>query len=75
LALSDNKDSYRYLEDDSWLFDYDRKIQLLAQVFDEVTIMPYDPTDMVMTFMEKIGHKAVGDTASLRLNTTQTGGN
>ena len=75
LPLSENKDSYRYLEDDSWLFDYDRKIQLLAQVFDEVMIMPYDPADMVMTFMEKIGYKAEGDTASLRLNTTQTTGN
>ncbi len=72
IPLSDNPDSYRYLEDDSWLFDYDRKIQLLAQVFDEVIIMPYDPVDMVATFMEKIGYKTEGDTSSLRLNTTQS---
>jgi len=71
LPLSDDPRSYRYLEPDSWLFDYDRKKTLLATVFDEVIILDYDAGDMVKVFMTALGYPAEGDTASLRLNTSE----
>ena len=71
LPLSDDPTSYRYLEPDSWIFDYDRKQALLTEVFDEVLILDYDPSDMVKVFMEALGYAPERDTASLRLNETE----
>ena len=71
LPLSDDPKSYRYLEPDSWLFDYDRKRALLEAVFDEVRILDYDAVDMVKVFMEELGYPPTEDTASLRLNKTE----
>jgi len=70
LPLSDDPGSYRYLEADSWLFDYERKKALLAAVFDEVRILDYDADDMVKVFMENLGYAPVEDTAGIRLNRT-----
>ncbi len=52
---SDDRDSYRYLGDDSWLFDYPRKKQLLEGVFDKCTYFDYDPDDNVLKFLEVLG--------------------
>lgn len=68
LPLSDDAESYRYLETDSWLFDYDRKQALLEAVFDEVHILDYNAGDMVRVFMEDLGYPPAEDTAFLRLN-------
>jgi hypothetical protein len=68
LSLSDDPDSYRYLEADSWLFDYDRKQALLEAVFDEVHILDYNAGDMVRVFMEDLGYPPAEDTATLRMN-------
>lgn len=70
LELSDDPKSYRYLEPDSWIFDYERKKALLNAVFEEVLILDYDPDDMVRTFMGSLGFTIVGDTSTLRLNVT-----
>ncbi len=71
LPLSDDPSSYRYLKPDSWLFDYDRKKELLAAVFEIVCILDYDAGDMVKVFMAAVGYPAEGETASLRLNTSE----
>ena len=70
LGFSDDKDSYRYVDKDSWLFDYAKKKELLNQVFDKVIYFSYNPNDMVKLFMTSIGYSAE-DTKSIRLNVTQ----
>ncbi len=59
----------RYVNPDSWLFDYKQKETLLNQVFDKTIIFPYSKEDMVKTFMEQIGY-SVTDGDSIRLNVT-----
>lgn len=67
---SNNPDSYRYLEPDSWLFDYKRKQNLLSEVFKKCTYFKYDPIDNVNNFMETIGHNTA-DTDNYKLNVTE----
>ncbi len=69
ISLSDNPDSYRYLEPDSWLFDYERKKNLLSRVFDRCTYFPYYPKDNVSKFLEALQIDSVG-TIMYRLNET-----
>jgi hypothetical protein len=71
LPMSNDKDSYRYFGDDSWLFDYDRKKQLLSQVFDDIIYLSYNREDMVRTFMEALGYSVSSGTESIRLNVTR----
>lgn len=66
---SNNPDSYRYLKEDSWIFDYKRKKSLLSNVFDKCTYFKYDSIDNVKRFMEIIDHNT-GCTDSYRLNVT-----
>lgn len=69
LSFSQDKDSYRYIEPTSWLFDYDRKKALLEQVFKTTLFLAYDTEDMIKTFMTSIGYYA--DTTKVeRLNIT-----
>jgi hypothetical protein len=70
LSLNNDKESYRYLSSDSWLFDYDRKKDILYKVFEEVICLSYSPKDMVRTFMESLGYSVSG-TENIRLNITQ----
>jgi hypothetical protein len=70
IESSDDKDSYRYVEADSWLFDYERKKQILNQVFAKTIYFSYDKEDMIKIFMEKIGYMVTG-TDSIRLNVTK----
>lgn len=65
IALSDDKDSYRNMNPDSWLLDYDRKQVLIESVFDEALLFPYDNVDVIKAFMEKIGYSTGSDTASI----------
>ena len=69
ISFSDNPDSYRYLNADSWLFDYDRKKTLLSQVFDTCTYFSYDPNDNVKKFLEAIHINNVY-TGNYKLNAT-----
>ena len=70
LALSNNKDSYRYLKEDSWLFNFKRKKSILEEVFEGNTIFfDYNKVDMVSTFMSEIGYSKI-DNSDLRLNIT-----
>lgn len=62
-------DSYKYVKDDSWLFDYEKKIEILHSVFDEVITYAYDPQDNVSTFLEQIGYQT-HIAEPLRLNVT-----
>ncbi|HZJ81198.1 MAG TPA: hypothetical protein VFC95_00710 [Guyparkeria sp.] len=55
IPLSDDPDSYRYVENDSWLFDYDRKKHLLSTVFNKCSYFPYDPEDNVSRFLDVVG--------------------
>jgi hypothetical protein len=66
-SSSDDPNYWRYVAEDSWLFDYERKTRLLRQVFDEVVTFPYDPADNVGAFFASIGYR-VPNTRSLRLN-------
>ena len=66
---SNNPDSHRYVETDSWLFDYKRKKNLLSEVFNKCTYFLYDPNDNVKKFMETIGLNTIG-AGSYRLNVT-----
>ncbi len=68
--LSRDKGSYRYVEKDSWLFDYDRKKTLLQKVFGKSVIyLDYNEEDMVSEFMNGIGYSTI-DGRSIRLNIT-----
>lgn len=69
ISYSEDKDSYRYVKDDSWLYDYKRKEILVNSVFDDFISFSYEPRDAVKTFMDKLGYKAY-NTQSFRLNTT-----
>lgn len=71
ISLSNDPDSYRYVEPDSWLFDYQRKRDLLSEVFDRRTYFSYDPNDNVKAFMETIGFDAI-DTGNYRFNVTES---
>jgi len=68
---SDNPDSYRYLKSDSWLFDYERKKELLSSVFKKCTYFNYDSMDNVSNFMKVIDHKLTY-TNDYRLNVTRS---
>jgi len=70
ISLSTDKDSYRYVESDSWLFDYSRKVAILKEVFDEVVTFPYDRVDNVRAFMKQIGYFD-DNIGSIRLNVTK----
>lgn len=69
IAPSDDIDSYRYLNDDSWLFDYTGKIKMLNDVFDQVITFPFNQLDNVKTFMEHIGYPSF-NSEIYRLNAT-----
>ena len=56
-ASSDDKGSYTYVEEDSWLYDYERKKILVNSVFDEFIAISYDPADIVKKFMNELGYK------------------
>ena len=70
IGFSDDRDSYRYVKSDSWLFDYKRKENILRQVFKKVIFFSYNQNNMVQTFMEQIGYSAA-DGDSVRLNVTK----
>ena len=70
ISLCNDKDSYRCLNVDSWLFDYERKKRLLEQVFDEVITFPYDRFDNVKAFLRQIGYSA-DNSESIHLNVTK----
>jgi hypothetical protein len=72
IPLSQDPDSYRYVEHDSWLFDYKRKEQLLRRAFDEVILLKYSPEGMVNSFMDSIGY-SVSNGDEFRLNVTALG--
>ena len=69
ISFSTQLDSYRYVEIDSWLFDYERKQVLLSSVFDECLYFQYDPANNVKAFMENIGYGGM-DFEGYRLNST-----
>lgn len=51
----DDIDSYAHVKHTSWLFDYQRKKQLLSQVFETRLYLDYTPKNMSKTFMQSIG--------------------
>lgn len=53
---SSDPDSYRYLNNDSWLFDYSRKREILSHAFDNIIYFQYSRDKMVERFMQYIGH-------------------
>lgn len=69
ITPSSDPDSYRYLEPDSWLFDYQRKKELLGEVFNKCNYFTYDPNDNVKKFMEVIGVE-VDNSGDYRFNVT-----
>ncbi len=69
-SFSQDKDSHRYVEPDSWLFDYGRKKKLLRESFDDSIFFSYDPNDMVGKFMSLLGYSAK-NSENFRLNVTR----
>lgn len=53
---SSDPDSYRYLNNDSWLFNYSRKRELLSHAFDNIIYFQYSEEKMVERFMRYIGY-------------------
>ena len=70
LPFSQEEDSYCHIESTSWLFDYDRKKDILQQVFSKNIYIPYNSENMVQTFMAYIGYDSVATTKTERLNIT-----
>ena len=68
--LSTDPQSDRYVEADSWLFDFPAKQALLEQTFDEVRTFAYEPDDNVARFFEVIGYPVEG-THRYRHNVTR----
>ncbi|RBP52956.1 hypothetical protein [Arenicella xantha] len=69
ITFSEQLDSYRYVESDSWLFDYERKRALLSIVFDHCVYFQYDSGDNLKVFMQSIGYGDI-DCDGYRLNTS-----
>lgn len=69
ISQVDQPDSYRYVKPDSWLFDYDRKKTLLAQVFDRTLYWDYDKEDNISCFLNLFGIEIDAPTR-VRLNIT-----
>ncbi|MEM8681471.1 MAG: hypothetical protein AAGF97_19160 [Planctomycetota bacterium] len=67
--FSADRDSYRYVDRDSWLFDFDRKRTLLEQTFDRTLTFDYDSEDNVRRFFQVLGYP-VQDTDGYRHNVT-----
>lgn len=55
IEFSSVEDSYRYVESDSWLLNYEEKEKLLRKVFDSCLIFSYDQHDNVAKFFEVLG--------------------
>jgi len=64
-----NKDSFSYISDDSWLFNYTRKKNILAEVFDECLYFDYQKEDNIKPFMQLLNIEIEGST-DFRLNIT-----
>lgn len=69
LSFSDDPDSYRYIENDSWLFDYERKRYLIERTFPSRIFFAYTATDIVSVFMDRIGYPIANEEV-VRLNVT-----
>lgn len=67
--FSKDKDSYRYVNTDSWLFDYERKKRLLRESFDNCYFYSYCSNNNVVKFMSVIGYQ-VSVAPQYRLNVT-----
>lgn len=71
ISSCDDPDSYRYTQDDSWLFDYSKKRQLLSSSFDNLIFINYTQERMVERFMQYIGYPVGSCSADIpRLNIT-----
>lgn len=71
IPFSENRDSYKYIKDDSWLFNYKEKRKLLHSVFGSgVHVLTYDPDDMIRLFFDKLGYSILPSQV-FRLNTSQ----
>ena len=72
ISFSERPDSYRYVEPDSWLVDYDRKKQLLGEVFQHAQYWDYDPKDNIHPFLNVLQIELKAST-QLRLNASEGG--
>ena len=68
IPFSEDQDSYKYIKNNSWLFNYKYKNKILKAVFGEnIHSLNYDPVNMIMNFMDTLGYP-VSDDKGLRLN-------
>lgn len=49
-----NPNSYKYLEDESWMLDWSERLSLIAQEFDQVKIWKYKKNVAIKNFLELI---------------------
>lgn len=68
LKPSKNKTSYRFVDTSSWLMDYDRKKNILEEVFHKTIYIQYDSKDMISIFLRNLGYKPTPQTQMIRLN-------
>ena len=69
ITFINNPNSYRYVSEDSWLFDYKRKKELLNSIFDEVMTFDYVRKDNIQAFFSCIG-VPVSTSTDYRMNVT-----
>lgn len=53
---SEIEDSYKNMNDDSWLFNYQRKKELLKNSFENTILFEYERNGMIEKFMQCIGY-------------------
>lgn len=68
---SSDPDSFKYWKPDSWLFDYKRKKNLLADSFDNCLYFDYNPIDNLTPFFNTIGYNYPVHATNLRINITK----
>lgn len=71
ITSSTDPHSYRYVEEDSWLYDYERKKIILAEVFDQCFYFRYQKKDNITPFLKLLNIEIEVD-GKYRLNVTSS---
>lgn len=72
IKFDHTNDSYKNIDSQSWLFDYKRKKKLLKSIFNHTIFIPYNPKDMISTFMQHLNYSyATKNTQQKRFNITK----
>jgi hypothetical protein len=70
IAFSSDRTSYAYVAEDSWLYNYADKKQLLNSSFDESIYLDYCPENAVQNLLDAMSIDIKVDAHAVRLNVT-----